>query len=54
LGEQWWQRWQQSGRVQTAEEYRRAGIDYVVTRPGQGPAGLRAVYENGRFAVYRV
>jgi hypothetical protein len=54
LGEQWWARWQQAQRVLTAEEYRRMGVDYVVVRPGQSMEGMRPVFENARFWVYRM
>jgi hypothetical protein len=54
LGEQWWARWQQAGRLLTPDEYRGLGIDYVVVRPGHGPPGMTPVFENARFAVYRL
>jgi hypothetical protein len=56
LGEQWWSRWQRVGGelLNSPDEYRKMGIDYLVVRRNVVVPGLRAVFQNARFTVYRI
>jgi hypothetical protein len=55
LGEQWWSRWQEAMvKPPDAEQYRRLGIDYLVYRKDNRPAGMMPVYENAVFSVYKI
>ena len=54
LGEQWWSRWQEASAGRAPEDYRKLGVDYLVLRTGAPAAGLRQVFANARFTVYRL
>lgn len=56
LGEEWWSRWQKTMAApfnpKDAASYRGLGIDYMVLQPKNRLAGLKPLFENGRFVVY--
>jgi hypothetical protein len=58
LGEEWWRRWQATGmgrfRAGAAPRYAALGIDYMVLEHGNRPPGMAAVFENRRYAVYKL
>jgi hypothetical protein len=55
LGEQWWSRWQIANRTLPPDEYRKAGIDYLVVHPSSSEPGTESlVFRNAQFAVYRL
>jgi len=57
LGEEWWSRWQRTMAVPfhagAMTSYRGLGIDYVVLEAQHRITGMTAVFENGRYVVYK-
>jgi hypothetical protein len=55
LGAEWWWRWQAVGQAQppllAPERYRELGIDYLVVRPENRPAGAAPVFSNSDWEV---
>jgi hypothetical protein len=54
LGEQWWSRWQIANARLSPTEYAKLGIDYLVVRPGSSEPGMKPVFGNSQFVVYRL
>lgn len=55
---EWWRRWQQTMeggfRVSRWPQYAASGADYLVVRRPRNLPGRTPVFENGRYAVYRL
>ena len=58
FAEEWGKRWAATLGEDFAPEriphFAELGIDYIVLRPAQKPAGYTPAYDNGRYVVYRL
>lgn len=58
LGEEWWSRWQQTLAPpfdpRDVARYRALGIDYIVVSPKNRLPDVAPVFQNGRYAAYKL
>ena len=54
FSDEWWRRWQKLEKPLSLDAYRTLGIDYVVFKAGNGPAGVAPVYSNAKYVVYNL